>query len=168
MKVMILPLYKRIAKKIENVRLFIKHLRKRNLHFSLVENLHNSTIALDAKRKKFLYIKNAENVASYSIIDLKNLEKCTITRQYANIPAGALNVYDLHNFLRSVFLCFRFKNADKAIIVPIYESGLSAITDVQLLEEKARNWYTIINKSIGDNDNGRTTKTLSLPLKQIN
>jgi hypothetical protein len=71
-----------------------------------------------------------------------------------------LNKKKFNEFLETILLQFEFKNQDKKIGVPFYESDKHGIHNLDKLERNARIWQMILSKMINPKtDRNQLTNT---------
>ena len=148
MTITIVPLVKYVNKKIKGVWNMTRFGKDRNLFFSNKDVLSGSVIANDARKRKLFFFRKSDYRQSCMIINLEQLDNCSIIRQYHEINAGELKHKKLHRFLKSICLNLRFKNQTKTITIPFYESGFSSDKDIERLEIKANKWKGILSKAL--------------------
>ncbi|MEP6464957.1 MAG: hypothetical protein ABJB05_01575 [Parafilimonas sp.] len=112
--------------------------------FSIKDETRSCVIALDACKKNLLFIKKQLLTSDCLIIDLDNLNGCSITKEYNNITPGALKTKKLNRFLKNIFLNLRSNKGP--VSLSIYNYKHDAPEDAQLLEVKAKKWQTIVSK----------------------
>lgn len=105
-----------------------------------------NVIALDVVKGRLLFAKKTPDTSSCLIIDLKNLETCSIRKEYNSINAGELKTRKLHHFLKSIFLDLVFKNGSSAVSLPLFDSKKEQQDNIEQLEAKAKKWATIVSK----------------------
>lgn len=108
------------------------------------DKLGNSEIVLDAEKKQLLFAGRGVQTASCLIIDLNTLNRCSITKEYDIIKAGALKRNKLRRFLKTIFLHLR--SGKEPVMLPVYNAQQDVHADVRLLEGKAKKWQHIISK----------------------
>lgn len=118
--------------------------KQRRLHLSNQEEVGANVIALDSVRKKLLFAKNTPLTTSCLIIDLNDLEACSVKKEYKSIPAGELKSKKLHHFLKCVFLNFVFKTG--TVSLPMYEAKKLQEGNIEQLETQANHWQSTISK----------------------
>jgi hypothetical protein len=128
--------------------------KKRSLQISNEDEVGDNVIALDVVKRKLLYAKKTPETSSCLIIDLNNLEKCTIKKEYTSINAGELQTKKLHHFLKSILLHLVFKNGSSAVSLPLFDGQKEQQGNVEQLEAHAKKWETLV------------TKLLSIPIKE--
>lgn len=147
MTTIIVPLYGFLKSKRKRLLNLAKIVKEQRLSISKLDEMGSSVIAIDTANRKLLYLKNAPDTSSCLIIDLNNLQECTIKKQYNSINAGDLNKRKISDFLRTIFLNLRFKNDHGSVSLPLYEAQKDKQDDVEQLEAKAKKWETIVSKT---------------------
>lgn len=146
MTTMIVPFYGYLNNKITRVLNINKLAKRRRSGFSRGDEVGANIIALDLPKRKLLYVKKASGTSSCLIIDLNNLERCTIKKEYNSINAGELNTKKLHQFLKSIFLNLVFKNGSPAVSLSLFDAQKDQQNNVEKLEAQAKKWKTIVSK----------------------
>jgi hypothetical protein len=144
----IVPLFTYLNKKIKGAWNMTRFGKDRNLFFSNKDVLSGSVIANDARKRKLLFFRRSDYRQSCMIINLEELENCSVVRQYNEINAGELKHKKLHRFLKSIYLKLHFKNQTQTVAIPFYESGFSSDQDIERLEIKANKWKLILSKTL--------------------
>lgn len=144
----IVPLFKYFNKKIKGAWNMARFCKDRNLFFSNKDVMPGSLIANDAGKRKLLFFRRSDYRQSCMIINLEEMENCSIVREYNAIDAGELKHKKLHKFLRSICLHLHFKNQTQPITIPFYESGFGNDQDIESLEIKANKWKLILSKML--------------------
>ncbi len=119
-----------------------------NLYFSKHEVLGNKIIGLDHIKRKLLFFKQGKQRSSCCLIDLKDVESCSVKKVYQNIEAGALNKRRLEEFLTTIALKLGFKNGRKALVLPFYEVASNSFDAVMELDAKAKAWRELLVKTL--------------------
>jgi len=146
MTTVIVPMYGYLNRKIKGLLNLEKIAKTRSLHFSSEDEVGTNVIALDARKRKLLYLKKAPDISSCLIIDLNNLVSCSIRKQYDSINADELKTKKLHDFLKSIFINLSFKNGSGTLSLPFYDAQTDKQEDVEEAEAKAKKWETIVSK----------------------
>lgn len=146
MTTVIVPIYGYLNRKIKGLLNLAEIAKTRSLHFSTEDEVGTNVIALDAIKRKLLYLKKAPNISSCLIIDLNKIASCSIRKQYNSINAGDLNTKKLQDFLKNIFINLSFKNGSATLSLPFYDPQKDKACDVEQLEEKAKKWETIVSK----------------------
>ena len=142
----IVPLFQYKKNKIKrfwNINEFVK---KFKLYFSEHDILGSKFIGLDKLKRKLLFISKNNHKPTCIEINLKDVEKCTIKKQYSNIEAGALKKRKLYEFLTTIFLQVSFKHNSKLIDLPIFEKKKDKILNMEELEAKVKAWETTVSE----------------------
>ena len=126
---------------------------KLNLSFSSHVLLIDKVIALDGIKRKLLVAKIADDLESSYTIELNEIKEISIRKTYSNIKPGELNKKKFNEFLESILLQFEYKNQDKKIGLPFYESDKHGIQNLEKLERNARIWQMILSKLINPKRN---------------
>ncbi|HEY6977805.1 MAG TPA: hypothetical protein VH396_16010 [Chitinophagaceae bacterium] len=126
-----------------NINEFVK---KFKLSFSKHDVLGSKFIGLDKLKRKLFYIGQTNNKSTCIAINLKDVERCTIKKQYNNIEAGALKKRKLYEFLTTIFLQVSFKHNSKLIDLPIFEKKKDKILNMEELEAKVKAWEIIVSE----------------------
>ncbi|HEX6168382.1 MAG TPA: hypothetical protein VFZ33_01725 [Chitinophagaceae bacterium] len=119
-----------------------------NLSFSSHVLLIDKVIALDGIKKKLLVAKIADDLESSYTIELNEVKEISISKTYSNIKPGELNKKKFNEFLETILLQFEYKDQDKKIGLPFYESHKHGIQNLEKLERNARIWQMILSKMI--------------------
>lgn len=112
------------------------------------DKLGNSIIALDAEKKQLLFLTKKSQTASCIMIDLNDLNKCSVTKEYHSIKAGDLKRNKLFRFLKNIFL--NLHSGTKPVTLSVYNAQQDSNADVRLLESKAKKWQNIVSKFLKD------------------
>src|SRR4051812_34648005 len=102
------PLFQYKKNKIKrfwNMNEFVKEFKS---YFSKHDILGNKFIGLDKLKRKLFYIEQTNHKPACIAINLKDVERCTIKKQYNNIEAGALKKRKLYEFLTTILLQVSF------------------------------------------------------------
>src|SRR5688572_11497699 len=141
-------LYKNIMP-VKKVFLKLSELGSRlNLSFSSHVLLIDKVIALDGIKKKLLVAKIADDLESSYTIELNEVKEISISKTYSNIKPGELNKKKFNEFLETILLQFEYKDQDKKVGLPFYESDKHGIQNLEKLERNARIWQMILSKMI--------------------
>jgi hypothetical protein len=125
----------------------VKELFKRcRLFCSRHSVLRNRVIGLDLLNIRLLYLQLNKNNSTCVEIRLRDLEDCTVKKQYTPIGAGSLRNNGLHEYLKSISLVLYFKNGRQSIGIPFYEKKKDRLYHLSELEAKARSWQTTVLK----------------------
>jgi hypothetical protein len=145
MTAIIVPLILGVNSKIKRYWNIYEFVKRSKLCFSKHDTIGSKFIGLDALKRKLFYIEHSRNKPTCTVINLKEVEKCTIKRQYNNIGAGELKKRNLQDFLTTIFLQLRLKNNPKLIDLPFFEKEKGPIANLEELEAKAYAWETAVS-----------------------
>jgi len=145
MNILIIPFYKWLTNKIKN-KSMEPVIALSQLPFLSQKNSGGKLIALDTRKNKLLFVKKVNNKPSCMIVDLKDLQYCTVNKQYADINAGELKNRKLSAFLKSVFLDLHFKN--NKISIPFFEKKQDRQQDIDILQNEAEKLRSLISKTL--------------------
>lgn len=118
---------------------------KNNLNFSSQEVLNNSVLGLDGVSRKILVVIKEDDTYSSFVIDLNEIQSCTVKKIYGTIKAGDLKNHKLEQYLEKIVLHFEFKSKSPVEIV-FYKNFDNHIYETQQLEQKAKHWEAILSK----------------------
>jgi hypothetical protein len=149
MTTIIVPLYGFLNRSIKRLFNLAKVAKERKLHFSNFDEVGSNVIAIDTRKRKLLYANKSPD-SSCLIVDLKNLQECTIKTQYDSINAGDLNKKKMSDFLKSIFLNLRFRNGSPPVTLPLYDVQKNNGHNVDLLETKAKKWRALVSNLLPD------------------
>ncbi|MCW3112523.1 MAG: hypothetical protein JWR18_919 [Segetibacter sp.] len=144
MRTVIVPFYGYLNSSIKKLWNLAKFAKKRSLHFSSQEEVGAHLMALDVLKRKLLYARKTPRTTSCLIIDLNQLQACSLKKEYSSIAAGELKSKKLHHFLKSVFLNLVFKNG--TVSLPLYDVQKQQQGDVEQLETQAKKWQNNLSK----------------------
>ena len=80
------------------------------------------------------------------IIDLDEIKRCTVKKEYGSIKVGELKNKKIDQYLEQITLHFEFNNGRYDAEIPFYRPLNNQIVEMPELEQKARRWETIISK----------------------
>jgi hypothetical protein len=141
----IVPLFQYKKNKIKRFWSMNEFVRKFKFHFSKHDILGNKFIGLDKLKRKLFYVAQNNDKPTCIEINLKDVERCIVKKQYNNIDAGALKKRKLHEFLSTMFLQVSFKHNSKLVNLPIFEKRKDRITNMEELEAKVKAWEGIVS-----------------------
>jgi hypothetical protein len=122
---------------------------KNNLSFSSQELLPDCILGLDGIHRKLLIVnrKSADEVVGH-LINLDEVKSCSVKKYYTAIPAGSLKSKRLEQLLESVVLHFELANGKSPMEIAFYKQVDHHIYQLQDLEQKAKDWETILSKML--------------------
>ena len=118
------------------------------LSFTSQEELLNKVIGLDGLQRKLLIVEENNDRYDWNIIDLEEVENCSVKKVYDSIDAGGLKRKWVEEYLRTVVLQFNFKNDKPSFDLIFYENTVNNIYEMSELENKARKWQEMLSKMI--------------------
>ena len=118
-----------------------------NLSFSSQEILHNSIIGLDGIQKKLLILKkNDEDKYDSLVLDLNDMKSCSKRKIYRSVNIGTEKKEKFENQIDKIALAFHFIDNREPIHISFFDPVTNHIFAMQELEQKAKNWETILTK----------------------
>jgi hypothetical protein len=103
---------------------------------------------LDTEKKQLLFLTKKSQTASCIVIDLNDLSRCSVTKEYHKIKAGDLKRNKLVRFLKNIFL--NLYSGNKPVTLSVYNAREDSNADVRLLESRAKKWQKIVSKFLKD------------------
>ena len=146
MTTIIVPFSENVNSRIKRLWNITRLAKRRSFNISNKEEVGGNVIALDVVKRKLLYAKINPHTSSCLIINLNNLERCTIRKEYNSINAGELKTKKLHHFLKSIFLHLVFKNSSGTLSLPFFDVRKEKQVDIEQLEAKAKKWKNIVSE----------------------
>jgi hypothetical protein len=123
-----------------------EHLARRfKLFFYKMDVLGNRWIGLDIFKRKLVFVQQNNKKTNGIVVNLKNLESCTLKKQYDSIEPGGLKSKKLHEYLKTVILEFRFINDSKIIVLSFFEKQKDKMLNILEMEAKALEWQRTIS-----------------------
>jgi len=116
-----------------------------NLSFSSQELLHDCILGLDGMNRKILVVTKKDDSYGSFIVDLDEIQKCTVKKIYGTIAAGGLKTGKIEEYLEKISLHFELRRKPSIEIV-FYKNLDSHIYEAQELERKAKHWEAILSK----------------------
>jgi|KBSMisStaDraftv2_1062788.scaffolds.fasta_scaffold372701_1 hypothetical protein len=142
----IAPLFQYKKNKVQRSWNMNEFLRKFKLGFSKHDIVGSKFIGLDKLKRRLFYVEQSNDQPTCITINLKDVEGCTIKKQYNNIEAGALKKRKLYEFLTAIFLQVSFKHNSELIDLPIFEKKKDEILNLEELEAKVKAWETTVSE----------------------
>ena len=130
------------------VRRFYKLGKERNLKFSKMEILGNFVIGLDDIYNKIMVLTKSENKYDSNVIDLFDVKNCSKRNIYKRINLGTAKRDEFDSYVDEIFLVFDFHDKAEQVNLCFYESGRNTLLEMSALEQKAKDWETIITRAI--------------------
>lgn len=118
-----------------------------NISFTGQELLKDCIIGFAGMHRKVLVLKQLNDTAFQSfVIDLNEVKRCTVRKQYGAIRTGELKAKKLDHYLEEMVLHFELKNGKPPVEVLFYKHPGNYVGEIAELEQKARYWSTILTK----------------------
>lgn len=118
------------------------------LSFTSQEELLNIVIGLDGLQRKLLIVEENNGGYNWNIIDLEEVENCSVKKVYDSIEAGGLKRKRIEGYLRTIVLQLNFKNRKPPFDVQFYKNIINSIYEMSGLENRARMWQEMISKML--------------------
>jgi hypothetical protein len=120
-----------------------------NLSFSSQQELKDCVIGLDGVHRKLLVLQQAEGkYGSLHVVDLDEVKKCAVKKVYRNTSTSSGDRKNIEGTPDKIMLRFEFSNDRKPVEIPFYDQRNHLSDRRQELEQKARDWETILSKMI--------------------
>lgn len=148
MSVINIPLSRYISKKIKQLWDLPTLARKLNLSLTKEESLHNLLIGLDRIKRKLLLIRKVKGQFDCCVVDLNDVQHCSVKKVYGSIKPGDLQKKGLGYYLQSISLQVIFKNGAEPIAVNFYESRHHSIKQQSFLESSAKKWVQFVSELV--------------------
>ena len=118
--------------------------KKLNLTIARLEQLRHQFIGLDSINRKLLLIRTEKHKLDGFVVDLKNVQYCSVKKVYGSIPAGELQTKGLNDYLQSVSLRLELKSGGEPVAVHFYDSRYHTKKQRSSLEAAARKWEQFV------------------------
>jgi hypothetical protein len=112
--------------------------------FAIRDKLGNGIITLDTEKKQLLFLTKKSETASCIVIDLNDLNGCSVIKEYSSIKAGDSSRNKLRRFLKNIF--FKLRSDNGPVTLSVYNARQDLNADVRIVESKAKKWQRIISK----------------------
>src|SRR5690349_14770660 len=109
------------------------------------EILHNQLIGLDTVKRKLLLVRKQKDKLDCRIVDLQQVNHCSIKKVYSSISAGEFKTNSINNYLQSISLQIGFKTNAEPVVVNFYESSSDKKKQQSFLEATARKWEQFVS-----------------------
>jgi hypothetical protein len=131
----------------------LAHFRKlgteNSLSFSSQEILENGIIGLDGIQRKLLTLKKiGENKYDSLVLDLNVVKTCSKKKIYRSVNIGTEKKEKFENQIDKIVLAFDFIDNRQPIQISFFDPVTNHIFAMPELEQKAKNWETILTKLI--------------------
>ncbi len=119
---------------------------KSHLRISSQELLKDCVFGIDGINRKLLIVKNQNETFCSSVINLDDIKRCSIKKEYRSIGANGLESKRLEHYLSKIFLRLEFANGREGTEVLFYQDRSNPLYEVHKLTNKARLWETMLSK----------------------
>ena len=126
---------------------FSKAGTENNLSFSSQEILENGIIGLDGIQRKLLVLKKIDEGKYDSLVlDLNDVKSCSKKKIYRSVNIGTEKKEKFENQIDKIVLAFDFSDNRQPIHISFFDPVMTHIFAMPELEQKAKNWETILTK----------------------
>lgn len=143
-----MPLSRLLRRKIRRLWNLPSVAQKLTLSVTRQLSLRNQFLGLDSTNGKLLFMKKDREKFDYRVIDLRDVQECSVKKEYGSIPAGDLPTKGLGHFLKSISLRLGFKSGAKTIDVSFYESSYHTIHQQTVMEAAAKKWERFVSEHL--------------------
>lgn len=120
-----------------------------NLSFSSQEILDNCIIGLDGIKRKLLILNKIDKDKYEPVfLDLDEVKRCTKKKIYRSVNIGTGKKEIFENQVDKIVLVFDFVDNRQPIHVLFFEPFTNHILTMSDLEQKAKNWETILSQIV--------------------
>ena len=103
-------------------------------------------IGIGGIEKKLLYLDKFNDDARQHIINLTDIENCTINVVFRNIDAGDLEYKSVDEFIKTMVLHIEHSDRRQSFDIHFYNSRFDWSTDLPELRSKAYRWKKILSQ----------------------
>lgn len=116
---------------------------KHNLSFTHQEMLKDKVLGLDANTQTLLLFQfNATHMET--VIDLTDVETCTVYREYASLSTGGNKEAKAEPVLAGMGLQVVLLNDVPPLLIGFYNHHINGIYEIAELEKKAKEWKSLL------------------------
>jgi len=119
-----------------------------NLSISKLEILKNRVIGFDDVNNKLLFLEAIGNKQDGYLIDLEEVEICTLKSEYGNIYNNRASNRSLEAHLNAIALEFNYKNEAPPTVLPFYDSKTNPAIERRARAEQAKKWQTFLSTTL--------------------
>jgi phosphoenolpyruvate synthase/pyruvate phosphate dikinase len=124
---------------------------KYNMAFSGQEILRDCIMGFDGIQKKLLVLSGIKKGPFREhIIDLNEAISCSVKKYYGRIDANGLRKKQLDQYLEKMVLQFGFRSKREPADILFYTRIYNDISELSVLEQKARKWRELLSKIFPD------------------
>jgi hypothetical protein len=98
------------------------------------------------KRKLLILKKNDEDKYDSHVLDLNDMKSCSKKKIYRSVNIGTEKKEKFENQIDKIALAFHFIDNREPIHISFFDPVTNHIFAMQELEQKAKNWETILTK----------------------
>ena len=120
--------------------------RKRKLAITSPDEVGTTILALDAAKRTLLFAKKDAAKARCLVIDLNNIDRCSIKKEYESINAGELKYKKLFHFIKRICINLGVRNSSRNVSLSLFDSSRDHRGNVEIIETKAHKWMAIVSK----------------------
>ena len=129
--------------------------RRRKLAITSPDEIGTTIFALDPAKRTLLFAKKDVAKARCLIVDLNNIDRCSIKKEYESINAGELKYKKLFHFIKRICINLGVKNSSRSVSLSLFDSGRNQPGNVEMIEKKAHKWMAIVSKLIAKHGRAR-------------
>ena len=120
-----------------------------NLSFSSQEILENCIIGLDGIKRKLLILNKIDKDKYEPILlNLDEVKSCSKKKVYRSVNIGTRKKEKFENQIDKIVLAFDFIDNRQPVHVLFFEPFTNHILTMSDLEQKAKNWETILSQIV--------------------
>jgi hypothetical protein len=120
--------------------------RNRKLAITSPDEVGTTILALDAAKRTLLFAKKDAAKARCLVIDLNNIDRCSIKKEYESINAGELKYKKLFHFIKRICINLGVRNSQRNVSLSLFDSSRDQRGNVEIIETKAHKWMAIVSK----------------------
>ncbi len=146
------PFYSYVNEKFEAVlNSGSKLLRGKELAHVSKLDFGSTVLAFDEARQRLLVYKSGGYKGNTLVIDLRQLQNCSLKREYSSIKAGELATKPLSHFITSIKVELDFGKENRKIEIPLFSHLKPGTHKASRMESRARLLYKWLNRQIKRN-----------------
>jgi hypothetical protein len=111
--------------------------------------LKDYIIGLDGVQRKLLVLRGiAHEKPEHYLIDLNEVDSCTIKMHYGHISVNGLKQRKLEQYLEKMSLHFKFLRSAVPADIVFYKRPDNLVSELPELEQKAKKWKELLSKML--------------------
>jgi hypothetical protein len=114
------------------------------LNLTSEEVLGNAAFGLYGVERKLVFLETIHWRSA--IIDVFEIESCSMNVVFGNIPAGDLENEEMESFIQKIYLRLTCYDDAKSIELTFYDRGENQLFELPLLRQKAARWKIAISQ----------------------